>query len=182
MFSIGFDGLKGFAKDNTRSISLMVDRKALNDERWRRGLQDLFTRVARESGCFFASAEVARRWSWNGRSLSANLSLAEPAFSCHFSGIWRGLPPYPQWWNWFSTEYLAGVEPYLLGETEHYEEGTFYSWSPEPLDRDELTKRLPDPTKPWIPEELSYGLDEYRRPGIPAQKMPPKLRHDTQEP
>ncbi|MCZ9881855.1 hypothetical protein [Arthrobacter sp. B2a2-09] len=182
VFDISFDGREGLTPGQIRNTSMTIDRTTLNDERWRHGLKDLFTRVARESGSFFASAEVARGWSWSGRSLSVNASTAEPAFSCTLPNTWGGLPHYPQWWNWFSTEYLAGVEPYLLGKTEHYAEGTFHSWSPEPLDRDELTKLRPDHTEPWIPEELSYGLDEYRRPGIPAQKMPPKLRQSPQAP
>lgn len=144
------------------ACGLDVDRSALHDRRWRDALKRLFTGFAAESGSFFGSAEVVRNLDRTRRGLYYG-AAAEPTTFLAPRGQWKGLPPYPVWWSWYSPVYAGLVAPHLPADSaESSADGLFHSWGDDPLDRDQLEQALSRARTPfrhrqsatWMPEKL----------------------------
>ncbi|WP_314325732.1 hypothetical protein [Paenarthrobacter ilicis] len=175
ILNFGFDGIGEYRESNVRSVRMDVDRKALDEPRWREALQRFFTEFADTANSFFASAEVARGFFWSGTQVRARPSTTEAAFSCHWAGSWRGLREWPQWWTWFGGPYRDLVERHLIGEVIHRPAGVFHSLSDEPLDRDALFARMPNPGRSWLPLDLTF-TSAYSMSPPPAVVIPEGLR------
>ncbi|MDQ0279408.1 hypothetical protein QO003_003711 [Arthrobacter silviterrae] len=134
--------------------SLYLDGAALADPGWLDGLRRFFVAFALESNSFFASVEVLRNYEWVSRSYERLPGAEEEIWPIHV-GEWKGFVPYPQSWTWFGPEQAGIVSPYLTGRREQHGEYLFHVLAEKPVDRDQLTALLPDPTRPWIPKELA---------------------------
>ncbi|SEF11773.1 hypothetical protein SAMN04489740_4141 [Arthrobacter alpinus] len=162
-------------------LSLYLDKTVFSDRQWRDALQAFFIAFATESRSFFASAEVLREFVLSQRGFGST-SASERRLLGAIGGTWKGLHPYPHWWTWFSPDYVQLVSPHLTGHREMHDDNLFHSWSEEPLNRDQLTALLPDPTQPWIPSDLqsipnSDGLLDQAAKIVPARLAPNPSRH-----
>jgi hypothetical protein len=171
------------------ACGLDVNRPALHDRRWRDALKRLFTGFAAESGSFFGSAEVVRNLDRTRRGLYYG-AAAEPTMFLAPRGQWKGLPPYPVWWSWYSPVYAGLVAPHLPADSaESGADGLFHSWGDDPLDRDQLEQALSrartlfrrGQSATWMPEEL-LARPELTEPRLhnppvrPAAEIPAILR------
>ncbi|MDQ0279410.1 hypothetical protein QO003_003713 [Arthrobacter silviterrae] len=138
--------------------SLHLDNAALADPGWLDGLRRFFVAFALESKSFFASVEVLRNYEWGSRSYEQRPGAEDEIWPIHI-GEWKGFVPYPQSWTWFGPEQIKIVSPYLTGRREQHGDHLLHVLAEKPIDRDQLAGLLPDPTRPWIPQELAtpYG-------------------------
>ena len=174
------DGLEG----DTRGMSMSMAREALDDDDLRARTKEFFVRFAAEMGAFHAYAEVFPLVISGGVPGYPIYSYADTfRFSAPISDEtkryeWVGLQPHPQWWMWFGPLYADLVRPYLTGHLEEHPQGLFHSWTEKPADRRELTRLLPDPDQPWIPEEFSavYEDNSAMFPTRLAANVPARLR------
>ncbi|WP_172804285.1 hypothetical protein [Arthrobacter sp. QXT-31] len=157
-------------------LSLILARDALTDAAWRRSLRRFFMGAATEFNAFFASAEVLRRTPPEGVPKVGGTELPRRPI---LFGEWVGLPPYPQWWNWFGPLWADTVRPYLVGEPEEHPTGLFHAWSEEPLDRDQIAALLRDPTQPWVPAQYSAVYGDGVEALRVAEVVPGRLTRNT---
>lgn len=156
-------------------MSLDFDKAGLADPAVRQSLKAFFVEFAQASHSSYASAEVRRGSVWeSGAYYETGDSERSPDPSDR--GTWAGLHSYPQWWTWFGPEYVELVSPYLTGNRESYGESLFHAWSEEPLNRDEISALLPDPFRPWLPTDFTYGTDQFGIINRFAKIIPPSLQ------
>jgi hypothetical protein len=143
---------------SVRQASFYLDGAALSDPKWLEALHRFFVAFALKSNSFFASVEVLRNYEWGTRSYERLPGAEEEIWPIHV-GEWKGFVPYPQSWTWFGPEQIGVVSPYLTGRREQHGDHLLHVLAEKPVDRDQLTARLPDPSQPWIPQELAtpYG-------------------------
>lgn len=157
-----------------RTVKLEMDRSALSDPPWRDAAHRFFIKFAEQSSSFFASAEVLRNHTWDGRNFRTGPTGEEPD-PLTSRGKWGGLPAYPQWWTWYSHLYVDAVEPYLRGTFEKRPTGVFHAWTNEPSDRDSIRQLLSEGTRNWIAPELSPTYDKHGHVLQEAPTMPHRL-------
>lgn len=134
-------------------------------------VQGFVAEMARQSGSFFAFAEVN----------SNRYTTARPR---GFDGAWGGLPTDPQWITWYNTEYAALVVPQLLaGSTETYAEGTIHRWSDKPTSSEEIRRFAG--RDPWVSADLRGAVEVTAngvRGTVPAKVLPASLRSSPPDP
>ncbi|KNY04663.1 hypothetical protein [Microbacterium sp. GCS4] len=117
---------------------------------------------ARESGCFFASAEVSD-------------DLFDPTYPVIFDGGWGGVPATPLWITWYNAEYADVVRPFVRGGNLHEQKGNLlHDWSEEPVDAIDIATIAGETVR--IPYEITGIADEGRSPVSPAPLLPALLR------
>jgi hypothetical protein len=155
------------------------------DPRWREGFQRFFVAIAERLHAFYASAEVTREQIWNGRSMWMDGASEFEVSPARIEG-WMGLPPYPTWWAWYGSPYRREVENRLQGgQVVEHPAGLLHVLAPEPLDRDELTRRVTTRrglrrVAEWAPRELVAQLRPHDQRVLPlpldrAPQVPPPL-------
>ncbi|MDQ0279409.1 hypothetical protein QO003_003712 [Arthrobacter silviterrae] len=147
------------SKNRVSYISFEFDKAGLTDPAVRQSLKAFFIEFAQATRSFHASAEVRRGFIWKSGTYYGT-GDSERSQHPNNPGKWAGLHAHPQWWAWFGPEYADLVSPYLIGNRERFGECLFHSWAEEPLNRDEISAVLPDPSRPWLPTVFTFGADE----------------------
>ncbi|WP_125616778.1 hypothetical protein [Specibacter cremeus] len=164
--------------DSNNRVSYMsfeFDKAGLADPAVRQSLKSFFVEFAQASRSFHASAEVRRGFIWKSGTY---YGTADSERSQHPSnpGKWAGLHSHAQWWTWFGPDYADLMSPYLSGQRESYGDSVFHAWAEKPLNRDEISALLPDPSRPWLPADYTYGTDKYGIINQYAKIIPPRLQ------
>ncbi|ALV46569.1 hypothetical protein MB46_14785 [Arthrobacter alpinus] len=156
-------------------MSFEFDKAGLVGSAVRQSLMAFFVEFAQASRSFYASAEVRRGFIWKSGTY---YGTGDSERSPHPSnpGKWAGLHSHAQWWSWFGPEYIDLVSPYLTGRRERFGESLFHAGSEEPLNRDEISGLLPNPARPWLPTDYSYGTDQFGIINRFAEIIPPRLQ------
>ncbi|WP_159697754.1 hypothetical protein [Arthrobacter sp. 18067] len=169
---------------DSRHVGMSMAREALEDDELRARTKEFFIRLASEMGAFHAYVEVIPLVITGGVPGYPIYSYADitrssaPRREETRQMEWVGLQPYPQWWTWFGPLYADLVRSYLTGQLEEHPQGIFHSWTEKPADRREITRVLPDPEQPWIPQEFCgvYEDEKALFPSSLAVNVPQRLR------
>jgi hypothetical protein len=163
------------------------------DERWRMALQHLFLDFAEMIQAVLATAEVVRGVRWSGRGLGYDGNTERTTYLAQ-RGRWSGLPPYPVWWAWFSSDYATLVRDHLPTDQVEERGHALFHWRADaPVDRDQLFAaatfssdrrarlfRRGTSASPWLPAELLPVEDRsdpriFNPPLTPAVVRPASL-------
>jgi hypothetical protein len=165
--------------DRYWSMSMTFLADPLREGSWRQAAHHLFTTLADELHCFYASAQISRNHIWSGRSLAIDGETELPIRTLRFREGWLGLPPTPTWWSWFGAPY-AFVQSLLPRDgLTTTAAGTFFESATQPGPSASM-----DPLSRWLPATLFASLGANPRcqrpvPLIRASDIPHELAYPT---
>ncbi len=161
-------------------IHLALDAGVLRDlSSWREKALDLFVRIARELGAFYAVGAVFRESPLDsGPVLDVDPECLKEE-SLHPQVNWSGLPRLPAWLHWFGSPYkkhLGGSAP--AGDVKTFPEGFLLRFGGTPAPTRELEGMEPPIPKPlaaparFIPKEIARpNLEEGAPPRVPREEV-----------